>query len=94
MPRLRATTILAVRTSAGAALGGDGQVTLGNIVMKNDAKKIRRLFDGKVLAGFGSGALGNHLARARQVAERPPSLDAYRVAREIARRARYVPAVV
>src|SRR5262249_19849372 len=52
VPKLRATTILAVRTSAGAALGGDGQVTLGNIVMKNDAKKIRRLYDGKVLAGF------------------------------------------
>ena len=39
-----------------------------------------------MLAGFGSGALGNHLARARQGAERPPSLDAYRVAREIALR--------
>ena len=52
LPRIRATTILAVRTSAGAALGGDGQVTLGNIVMKADAKKIRKLFDGKVLAGF------------------------------------------
>jgi ATP-dependent HslUV protease, peptidase subunit HslV len=50
--RIRATTILAVRTSAGAALGGDGQVTLGNIVMKSDAKKIRKLYDGKVLAGF------------------------------------------
>lgn len=56
MPRLRATTILAVRTSAGAAIGGDGQVTLGNVVMKNDAKKIRRLYDGKVLAGFAGAA--------------------------------------
>ena len=56
MPRLRATTILAVRTSAGAAIGGDGQVTLGNIVMKNDAKKIRKLYDGKVLAGFAGAA--------------------------------------
>ena len=43
MPRLRSTTILAVRTSAGAALGGDGQVTLGNVVMKGDANKIRQL---------------------------------------------------
>ena len=56
VPRLRATTILAVRTSAGAAIGGDGQVSLGNIVMKNDAKKIRKLYDGKVLAGFAGAA--------------------------------------
>ena len=56
MPRLRSTTILAVRTPAGAAIGGDGQVTLGNIVMKNDAKKIRKLFDGKVVAGFAGAA--------------------------------------
>jgi ATP-dependent HslUV protease subunit HslV len=54
--RIRATTILAVRTSTGAALGGDGQVTLGNIVMKSDAKKIRKLYDGKVLAGFAGAA--------------------------------------
>jgi ATP-dependent HslUV protease, peptidase subunit HslV len=56
VPRLRATTVLAVRTSAGAAIGGDGQVTLGNTVMKNDAKKIRKLYDGKVLAGFAGAA--------------------------------------
>jgi ATP-dependent HslUV protease, peptidase subunit HslV len=54
--RIHATTILAVRTSAGAALGGDGQVTLGNIIMKNDAKKIRKLYDGKVLTGFAGAA--------------------------------------
>jgi ATP-dependent HslUV protease subunit HslV len=54
--RIRATTILAVRTSEGVAIGGDGQVTLGNIVMKNDAKKIRKLYDGKVLAGFAGAA--------------------------------------
>lgn len=52
MERIRATTILAIRTSAGAAIGGDGQVTLGNIVMKADARKIRKLYDGQVLAGF------------------------------------------
>ena len=56
MPKLRATTILAVRTSSGAAIGGDGQVTLGNIVMKADARKIRKLYDGKVLAGFAGAA--------------------------------------
>src|SRR6187402_1105647 len=56
VPQLRATTILAVRTSDGAAIGGDGQVTLGNVVMKNDAKKIRKLYDGKVIAGFAGAA--------------------------------------
>src|SRR5208337_4238112 len=52
VPRLRATTILAVRHKGGVAVGGDGQVTLGNIVMKADAHKIRRLHGGKVLTGF------------------------------------------
>jgi ATP-dependent HslUV protease subunit HslV len=56
MPRFRATTILAVRTAAGAAIGGDGQVTLGQVVMKADAKKVRKLYDGKVLAGFAGAA--------------------------------------
>src|SRR5438874_2800860 len=49
---IRSTTILAVRHKGGVALGGDGQVTLGNVVMKSDAHKIRRLHDGKVLTGF------------------------------------------
>ena len=52
MPRFRSTTILAVRHAGGVALGGDGQVTLGNVVMKSDAHKIRRLHEGKVLTGF------------------------------------------
>src|SRR5438105_11420637 len=56
MPRLRATTILAVRHRGGVAIGGDGQVTLGNIVMKGDADKIRRLHGGKVLTGFAGAA--------------------------------------
>lgn len=51
-PRIRSTTILAVRHNGKAAIGGDGQVTLGNMVMKNDAHKIRKLYDGKVLVGF------------------------------------------
>jgi ATP-dependent HslUV protease subunit HslV len=49
---LHATTILAVRHKGGVAIGGDGQVTLGSVVMKADAQKIRRLHGGKVLAGF------------------------------------------
>ena len=50
------TTILSVRRGGTVALGGDGQVTLGNTVMKADAVKVRRLLDGKVLAGFAGSA--------------------------------------
>ena len=56
MTRLRSTTILAVRGRGGVAIGGDGQVTLGQVVMKSDAHKIRRLHDGRVLAGFAGAA--------------------------------------
>jgi ATP-dependent HslUV protease subunit HslV len=49
---MRSTTILAVRHKGGVAVGGDGQVTLGQVVMKSDAHKIRRLHGGKVLTGF------------------------------------------
>ena len=49
------TTILAVRRDGVLALGGDGQVTLGNTVMKGNARKVRRLHEGKVLAGFAGG---------------------------------------
>ena len=52
MKRIRSTTILAVRHRNSTAIGGDGQVTLGQIVMKGDAHKIRRLYNGKVLVGF------------------------------------------
>src|SRR6516165_3100702 len=48
----RSTTILAVRHQGKSAIGGDGQVTLGQVVMKSDAKKIRRLHGGKVVVGF------------------------------------------
>src|SRR5947208_14727702 len=46
------TTILGVRRNGVIALGGDGQVTLGNTVMKGNARKVRRLADDKVIAGF------------------------------------------
>src|SRR5438270_3152799 len=52
MSRFRSTTILAVRHQQGVAIGGDGQVTLGNVVMKSDAHKIRKLSNGRVLVGF------------------------------------------
>src|SRR5438094_5754917 len=50
--RMRSTTILAVRHEGATAIGGDGQVTLGQVVMKGDAHKIRRLHGGKVVVGF------------------------------------------
>jgi ATP-dependent HslUV protease subunit HslV len=53
---IHGTTILAVRHHGKVALGGDGQVTLGNMVMKGDAQKIRRLHGGKVLVGFAGAA--------------------------------------
>jgi ATP-dependent HslUV protease subunit HslV len=49
------TTILAVRRGGSVAMGGDGQVTLGNTVMKSNARKVRRLAGDKVLAGFAGG---------------------------------------
>ena len=49
------TTIVSVRRNGQVALGGDGQVTLGNTVMKSNARKVRRLYHGKVLAGFAGG---------------------------------------
>jgi ATP-dependent HslUV protease subunit HslV len=48
----KGTTILAVRRDGKTAIGGDGQVTLGNTVMKHSAKKVRKLYNDKVLAGF------------------------------------------
>src|SRR5438094_10087534 len=49
---IRSTTILAVRRNGKVAIGGDGQVTLGNVVMTSAAHKIRRLHNGKVICGF------------------------------------------
>ncbi len=53
---VHATTILAVRKDGLVALGGDGQVTVGDTVMKNTAQKVRRLGGGRVLAGFAGAA--------------------------------------
>ena len=55
MEQFHGTTILSVRRGPLVALGGDGQVTLGNIVMKGTARKVRKLYNGKVLAGFAGG---------------------------------------
>ena len=56
LPRIRATTILAVRRGGKVALGGDGQVTVGETVMKAKANKVRAIGDGKLLAGFAGSA--------------------------------------
>ena len=56
-PRLRSTTILVVRHNERVVVAGDGQVTVGQTVMKHNAKKVRRLYHERVLAGFaGAGA--------------------------------------
>ena len=54
--KFRSTTILTVRKDGVVAMGGDGQVSLGQTVMKSDACKVRRLVEGKVLAGFAGAA--------------------------------------
>jgi ATP-dependent HslUV protease subunit HslV len=55
MEQFRGTTILSVRRGNQVALGGDGQVTLGNIVVKATARKVRRIHHDKILAGFAGG---------------------------------------
>ena len=55
MEQFHGTTILSVRRGASVALGGDGQVTLGQVVVKGGAKKVRRLYQERILAGFAGG---------------------------------------
>ena len=55
MEQFHGTTILSVRRGSVVALGGDGQVTLGNVVIKGSARKVRRLYQDRVLAGFAGG---------------------------------------
>lgn len=55
MDQLKGTTILSVRRYGKVVIGGDGQVTLGDTVLKGNARKVRRLYDGRVLAGFAGG---------------------------------------
>lgn len=55
MEQMRGTTVVCVRRDGKVALGGDGQVTLKDTVMKSRAKKVRRLAEGSVLAGFAGG---------------------------------------
>ncbi len=55
MEQFKGTTIVSVRRDGKVALGGDGQVSLGNTIMKSNARKIRRLYNDKVIAGFAGG---------------------------------------
>ncbi len=55
MQQIRGTTILSVRRGGQVVIGGDGQVSLGNTVMKGNARKVRRLYKEQVLAGFAGG---------------------------------------
>ncbi len=52
IPQFHGTTILSVRRGDRVAMGGDGQVTLGNVVIKASARKVRRLYQDRILAGF------------------------------------------
>ncbi len=55
MDQYHGTTILSVRRGKRVAMGGDGQVTLGNVVVKASARKVRRIYQGQILAGFAGG---------------------------------------
>lgn len=55
MEQFHGTTIVSVRRGNQVALGGDGQVTLGNVIIKAGARKVRRLYQDKILAGFAGG---------------------------------------
>lgn len=50
--KIRSTTVIAVKKDGKIAMAGDGQVTMGNTVMKGNARKVRRMYDGKVITGF------------------------------------------
>ncbi len=53
--RVRSTTVLAVKKDGNVAMAADGQVTLGNTVMKGNARKVRKIYDGKIIVGFAGG---------------------------------------
>jgi ATP-dependent HslUV protease subunit HslV len=69
-----ATTILCVRRNSAVAIGGDGQVTMGNTVLKHNARKIRKMYDDKVIAGF-AGATADAFTLFEKFEEK---LEAYR----------------
>ena len=54
--RIRSTTVVAVKRNGHVAMAGDGQVTAGNTVMKGNARKVRKIYDGKIITGFAGAA--------------------------------------
>ncbi|NJD18818.1 MAG: ATP-dependent protease subunit HslV [Gemmatimonadetes bacterium] len=69
LPTVRATTVLAVRRNGRVAMGGDGQVTVGDTIVKASARKVRALKDGKILAGF-AGAVADAFALFEKLEEK------------------------
>jgi ATP-dependent HslUV protease subunit HslV len=85
-PRIRSTTVLAVRRDGKVVIAGDGQVTMGQTVVKAKARKIRRLGDGKVIAGFaGSAADGITLFEKFEAKLKDSSSNLMRAAVELAK---------
>jgi len=64
-PRLRATTVLAVRKDGRAVMAGDGQVSMGETIMKQKARKVRFMYEDQVLVGF-AGAAADAFSRRRE----------------------------
>jgi ATP-dependent HslUV protease, peptidase subunit HslV len=84
--KVHSTTILSVRRDGRVVVGGDGQVTLGQTVMKGSAKKVRRMLDGKVIAGFaGSAADGIALFERLEAKLKEASGNLTRAAVELAK---------
>ena len=84
--RIRSTTVLAVRRDGKVVIAGDGQVTMGNTVVKATARKVRRLHDGRVLAGFaGSAADGLTLFEKFEAKLKDTSGNLLRAAVELAK---------
>src|SRR5207247_1330374 len=82
MKQIHSTTILCVRRDGHVALGGDGQVTIGDTVMKANANKVRALKGGKILAGFAGAAAAS--VRAPLTSSGLPAKDSVRRTLEIA----------
>jgi ATP-dependent HslUV protease subunit HslV len=92
MKDLHATTIVSVRRAGKVVIAGDGQVTLGQTVMKGTAKKVRRMGDGKAVAGFaGSAADGMQLFEALEAKLKEWSGSLPRAAVELAKSWRSIP---
>jgi ATP-dependent HslUV protease subunit HslV len=84
--RIRSTTVLAVRRDGKVVIAGDGQVTMGNTVVKASARKIRRLNEGRVIAGFaGSAADGITLFEKFEAKLKDASSNLMRAAVELAK---------